>query len=177
MIARTALLGLALLTVACEGTAAPERPSGPVIDQADILSPEAEKALDDRLRRYWDQKETAIVVATVPSLKSETVESAAVRLYDSWGIGSPKTQRGVLLLIAHQDRKLRIEIGCGLQTVLPTETLAGIIREEITPHFRASDFDGGASAGVDALMRRIDTANLAPGPISRRCQQMIKEAA
>ena len=148
-----------------------------MIDHADILSPEAEKALHDRLRRYWDQKETAIVVATVPSLKSETVESAAVRLYDSWGIGSPKTQRGVLLLIAHQDRKLRIEIGCGLQTVLPTETLAGIIREEITPHFRASDFDGGASADVDALMRRIDTANLAPGPISRRCQQMIKEAA
>lgn len=177
MIARTALLGLALLTVACDREAAPERPSEPVIDRADILSPNAEKVLDDKLRRYWDQKETAIVVATVPSLKGETVESAALRLFDSWGIGSPKTQRGVLLLIAHEDRKLRIEIGCGLQTVLPTETLAGIIRDEITPHFRASDFDGGTSAGVDALMRRIDTANVAPGPVSRHCQQMMKDAA
>lgn len=177
MIARTALLGLALLTVACDRKTAPERPSEPVIDQADILSPEAEKALDDKLRRYWDQKETAIVVATVPSLKSETIEAAANRMFNDWGIGDADTNRGVLLLIAPEERKLRIEVGCGLETVLSSEVAAGIIREAIRPRFSAGDFDAGTSAGVDALITRIDTANVAPGPVSRRCQQMMKEAA
>ena len=177
MTARTALLGLALLTAACGSEAGPAKPSGPVVDAANILSPNAEAALDAKLRRYWDQKETAIVVATVPSLKDETVESAALRLYNEWGIGSAKTQRGVLLLIAHNDRKLRIEIGCGLETVLPTENLAGIIREDIVPRFKAGDLEAGTNAGVDALIRRIDSANVAPGPVSRRCREILKAAA
>lgn len=171
------LLGLALLTAACGSEAGPAKPSGPVVDAADILSPAAEAALDAKLRRYWDQKETAIVVATVPSLKGETVESAALRLYNDWGIGSAKTGRGVLLLIAPKERKMRIEIGCGLENVLPTENLAGIIREDIVPRFTAGDMEAGASAGADALMRRIDTANVAAGPVSRRCREILKEAA
>lgn len=177
MSARAALLGLALLTAACGKEADPAKPGGPVVDAADILSPAAEAALDAKLRRYWDQKETAIVVATVPSLKGEAVESAALRLYNDWGIGSAKTGRGVLLLIAPKERKMRIEIGCGLENVLPTESLAGIIREDIVPRFTAGDMEAGASAGADALMRRIDTANVAPGPVSRRCREILKEAA
>jgi uncharacterized protein len=177
VIGRAALLGFALLASACAAEAGPAKPSGPVVDQADILSPDAEKVLDDKLRRYLDQKETAIVVATVPSLKGETIESTADRMFNDWGIGDADTNRGVLLLIAPEERKLRIEVGCGLETVLPSEVAAGIIREAIRPRFSAGDFDAGTSAGVDALINRIDTANVAPGPVSRRCVQIMKDAA
>lgn len=148
-----------------------------MVDQADILSPAAEKALDAKLRRYWDQKETAIVVATVPNLKGETVEAAANRMFNDWGIGDARTSRGVLLLIAPEERKLRIEVGCGLETILPSEVAADIIREAIRPRFSDGDFEAGTNAGVEALMTRIDTANIAPGPVSGRCRQMMKDAA
>jgi len=175
--ARTALLGLALLTAACGEEADPAKPGGPVVDQADILSPAAEQALDARLRRYSDQKETAIVVATVPSLKGETIENTALAMYNGWGIGSPRTSRGVLLLVAPKERKLRIAVGCGLETVVTDETAAQIIRENIKPQFTVGDFENGVSAGVEALITRIDTANIAPGPVSARCRQMMKDAA
>jgi uncharacterized protein len=177
VIARTALFGLALLTAACGRQAAPARPGGPVVDTADILSPAAEQALDGRLRRYRDQKETAIVVASVPSLKGETIEAAANRMFNDWGIGDAQTSRGVLLLIAPEERQLRIEVGCGLETVLQNEVAAGIIREAIRPRFSEGDLEGGTSAGVEALIARIDTANVAPGPVSARCRQMMKDAA
>ncbi|MFM7378123.1 MAG: TPM domain-containing protein [Erythrobacter sp.] len=177
MSARTALLGLTLLTAACGEQADPARPSAPVVDTADILSPAAEQALDARLRRYWDQKETAIVVASVPDLKGETIESAALAMYNGWGIGSRRTSRGVLLLVAPRERKLRIAVGCGLETVVTDEAAAQIIRENIKPQFTAGDFERGVSAGVEALITRIDTANVAPGPVSARCRQMMKEAA
>ncbi|WDA41188.1 TPM domain-containing protein [Erythrobacter sp. BLCC-B19] len=171
------LLGLALFVAACDREAEPARPGAAVIDQADVLSPEAETALGTRLRRYWDHKETAIVVATVPSLKGETIEAAANRMFNDWGIGDAETNRGVLLLIAPAERRLRIEVGCGLETVLPSEVAAQIIREAIRPRFSAGDLEGGTNAGVDALIARIDTANTAPGPVSPRCRQMMKEAA
>lgn len=174
---RAALLGLTLLTAACGEEAGPARPGGPVVDTADILSPAAEQALDARLRRYWDQKETAIVVATVPSLKGETIEAAANRMFNAWGIGDARTSRGVLLLIAPQERKLRIEVGCGLETVLPDDVAADIISDTIRPRFSAGDFEDGTSAGVEALITRIDTANVAPGPMSARCRQIMKDAA
>ncbi len=174
---RIALLGLALLTAACGDEAGPARPGGPVVDTADILSPAAEKALDARLRRYWDQKETAIVVATVPSLKGKTIENTALAMYNGWGIGSPRTSRGVLLLVAPKERKLRITVGCGLETVVTNEAAAQIIRDDIKPQFTAGDFESGVSAGVEALMTRIDTANVAPGPVSARCRQIMKDAA
>ena len=177
MTPRAALASLALLTVACGREAELARPAEPVTDQADALSPAAEEALNKTLRRYWNQKETAIVVATVPSLKGETIEAAANRMFNTWGIGTAETNRGVLLLIAPEEGKLRIEVGCGLETVLPSEVAAGIIREAITPRFSAGDFDAGTSAGVDALIRRIDTANVPAGPVSRRCKQIMKAAA
>ncbi len=148
-----------------------------MVDTADILSPAAEQALDGRLRRYRDQKETAIVVASVPSLKGETIEAAANRMFNDWGIGDAQTSRGVLLLIAPEERQLRIEVGCGLETVLQNEVAAGIIREAIRPRFSEGDLEGGTSAGVEALIARIDTANVAPGPVSARCRQMMKDAA
>lgn len=178
MTARAALLlGLALLAAACAPQPAPARPEAAVADRADILSPAAEAALNARLRQYWDQKETAIVVASVPELKSEPIESAALAMYNGWGIGASDTSRGVLLLIAPAERKLRITVGCGLETVIPDAAAAQIIREDIAPRLGAGDMEGGVNAGVAAVIRRIDGANVAPGPVSARCKQIMKDAA
>ena len=177
MIVRAALLGLALLTVACGREAEPANPGAPVIDQADILSPAAEMALDAKLRRYWDQKETAIVVATVPSLKGETVDVTARRMSAEWGVGSAKTNRGVLVLIAPIERKARIEVGCGLETVVTNEAAQQIMDDAMLPRFKAGDFDAGTTGAVEALITRIDTANVAGGPVSPSCRAIMKDAA
>ena len=166
-----------MLATACASQAEPATPEGPVVDTADILSQQVEQSLERRLRDYWDQKETAIVVATLPSLEGATIEVAARTLYADWGIGSAKTNRGVLLLIAPDEKKARIEVGCGLETVVSDETAQKILDNVMVPHFKADEFDTGASAGVDALINRIDTANVPAGPVSPYCVQIMKDAA
>ncbi|MDP5102465.1 MAG: TPM domain-containing protein [Erythrobacter sp.] len=174
MIGRTALLCAALLASAC---AAEAGPVGPVVDAANILSPQAEQSLDTRLGRYWDQKETAIVVATVPSLKGETIDVTARRMFADWGIGSAPTNRGVLVLIAPNERSARIEVGCGLETVLTNAAAKHILEGEMLPRFKDGEFEAGSTAGVEALIKRIDTANVAAGPVSPFCVEMMKDAA
>ncbi|MBI1404138.1 MAG: TPM domain-containing protein [Porphyrobacter sp.] len=177
MIGRSALLGLTLLASACAAEAGPERPSEPVVDEADIISPAAEQALDKKLRRYWDEKETAIVIATMPELKNESIEIIAKRMYNQWGIGSAKTQRGVLVLIAPAERQARIEVGCGLETVVTNDAARQILDDDLLPRFAAGDFDGGTAQAVAALMTRIETAKVTPGPVSPFCVEIMKEAA
>lgn len=171
---RGALLGLALLATACGASA---EPSGPVVDEANILSDEAEKVLAERLGQYWDQKETAIVVATVPSLKGETIEVTARKLFNDWGIGSAKTNRGVLVLIAPNDREARIEVGCGLETVLTDDVAQQIMDDDLVPHFKSGEFDTGATTAAFELIQRIDTANVPAGPVTPYCVEIMKDAA
>lgn len=166
-----------MLAAACALQAEPATPEGPVVDTADVLSPPVEHSLDRRLRDYWEQKEAAIVVATVPSLKGETIEVAARNLYDNWGIGSAKTNRGVLLLIAPDEKKARIEVGCGLETVVSDEAAQKIMDDVMVPRFKANDFDAGTTAAVTALIDRIDTANVPAGPVTPYCVEIMKDAA
>lgn len=169
---RAALPALALLASACSAA-----PGVPVVDAADILSPQAEQALADRLRGYRETKETAIVVATVPSLKGETIEITARRMFADRGIGSADTHRGVLVLVAPAERKARIEVGCGLETVVTNAAAKDVLDEAMLPRFRERAFDAGVRAGVEALITRIDTAKVAPGPVSPYCVKIMKDAA
>lgn len=177
MTGRAALLGLALLASACTAEAGPSKPEGPVVDQANIISPQTEQALDRQLRRYWDEKETAIVVATVPELNSESIDIDARRMYADWGIGSARTNRGVLVLIAPTERRARIEVGCGLETVVTNDAARQILDNEMLPRFALGDFDGGTANAVSALITRIETAKVKPGPVSPFCVTLMKEAA
>lgn len=134
----------------------PPAPQGPMFDQADILPPAEEAALDAKLREYSARTGRSIVVATVGSLEGETIEMYAVKLFENWGIGGKESDQGLLLLVAPKERTVRIEVGYGLHQYV-TDALSGrIIRGEIAPRFQTGDMAGGIIAGVDALITQLD---------------------
>jgi uncharacterized protein len=146
---------LALLTAPAAAQDLPPRPQGPIYDQADLLPAAEEASLDQRLREFNAKTGNAVIVATVDSLQGAPIEDYASKLYAAWGIGGAERDTGVLLLIAKQDRKMRIEVGYGLTPYI-TDILSGrIIRDEITPRFKQGDFAGGITAGVNALLTQL----------------------
>lgn len=131
------------------------KPTGYVNDRANVLSSGVRLQLEQRLRGFAQQESTQIAVLIVASLEGDTIENAAVRIFEQWGIGTSGTDNGVLLLIAVADRKLRIEVGYGLEGRL-TDLVAGrIIRDLISPHFRNNDFDQGITSGTTAIMAAV----------------------
>ena len=149
-----------MLLVAMQATAQdfPAKPDGPVYDGADILTPDQEAALTARLFDLPTRTGNTIIVATVPSIEGETIETYAYKLFETWGIGGEKRDNGVLLLVAPNDRKVRIEVGYGLTPVI-TDILSGrIIRDDITPRFKAGDYYGGIDAGVGAIEKQLSLA-------------------
>lgn len=145
------LLGIALPLAALEIP----RPQGYVNDFADILSPPARAKIEQFLQTFEGSDSTQIVVVTVPKLQGEPIESVALQIAEAWGIGQKGKDNGALLLIAREERKMRIEVGMGLEGRL-TDLLAGrIVDNEIAPRFKAGDFDGGVAAGVSAMAKAV----------------------
>lgn len=130
--------------------------TGAVVDQAQILSPQAEEAIGTVTRQLWEKRGTQLQVLTVSSLEGLPIEEASIKVTDKWKLGDAKTDRGILLLIAPNEHQMRIEVGQGLEGELPDVTAQRIIREEITPHFKAGDYDSGVMAGVGAILRYSD---------------------
>lgn len=129
--------------------------TGYVVDQAEILSPETEQALTGIMEVLDKEDSTQLAVLTIPSLKGDNLEMYALAVAETWGIGQKGKDNGALLLIAQKERKVRIEVGYGLEGRL-TDLLAGrIIRNEITPRFKEGDFDGGVRAGVEAMIQAV----------------------
>ena len=125
---------------------------GHVNDYAGILSPAAVQGLESQLTEFEQKESTQIAVLTIPSLSGENIEEYSIRVAEAWKIGRKGLDNGAILLIAAQDRKIRIEVGRGLEGKL-TDLVAGrIIRNDIGPRFKAGDFDGGVQAGVTAIM-------------------------
>lgn len=125
---------------------------GHVNDYAGMLSPEREAALEQQLRSFEQSDSTQIVVLTIPTLGSENLEEFSIKVAESWKIGQKGIDNGVILLIAKAERKVRIEVGRGLEGKLTDLTAGRIIRGDIAPQFKAGNFDGGITAGVNALM-------------------------
>jgi uncharacterized protein len=148
------LLALLLLPLRAAALDVPKA-TGYINDRAGILSSEAEQKLESFLRGFEQSDSTQIVVLTVASLEGESLDEYALKVAESWGIGQEKTDNGALLLIAKEERKVRIEVGYGLEGRL-TDLLSGrIIDNEITPRFKAGDFDGGVIAGVAAMVEAV----------------------
>ena len=128
---------------------------GFVNDYAGLLSNEAKQKLDAKLTQLEKDTTAEVAVVTIKSLQGDTVEDYAVRLFEKWGIGKKDKNNGVLLLVALEDRKMRIEVGYGLEPII-TDARAGRIRDEqILPRFKANDYEGGIVAGVDAIEQYI----------------------
>ncbi|HEX7709324.1 MAG TPA: TPM domain-containing protein [Sphingomonadaceae bacterium] len=146
---------LALLATPAAALSFPPHPQGPIYDEADLLPPDQEAALDQRLRDFDRQTGDAVIIATVNSLQGDTIEDYAAKLYANWGIGGAERDNGVLLLVAPHERKLRIEVGYGLTPYI-TDILSGrIIRDDITPHFKQGDMAGGIEAGIGAILTQL----------------------
>jgi uncharacterized protein len=127
------------------------KPAGRVNDFAELLSAPARAALEQRLQDVETKTSSEIAVATVKSLDGMSVEEYANRLFKEWGVGQAKTDNGVLILVVPNQREMRIEVGYGLEGILP-DGLAGEIRDEqFLPRFREDDYAGGITAGVNRI--------------------------
>src|ERR1700712_2671779 len=164
--ARTILLALLLSWVfpALADVAVPPL-VGRVVDQTGTLSTNDVSALNQTIRAFEARKGSQLAVLIVPTTDGEAIEAFSLRVAEAWKIGRKKIDDGVLLVIAKNDRHLRIEVGYGLEGALTDVTSKRIIDEIITPKFRNGDFTGGISAGVDRMIRIIDGEKLpAPEP-------------
>jgi len=149
-------IGAAVGPASAQGTVTLPSPVGRVNDFANVLDPSVEATLDARLKAVEDRTTAQIAVATVPSLQGLTVEEYAERLFRTWGIGQAKVDNGVLVLVAPTDREMRIEVGYGLEGVLPDGLAGAIIRETFIPRFREDDYAGGIVAGVSRVAEIVE---------------------
>lgn len=152
-----AFLLLALLFVAAPAFAALAFPKlgGRVVDAANILPPAVEASLTQKLEALEAQTGNQLVVATVPSLGGYEIEEYGYQLGRAWGIGQKDKDTGVILLVAPNERRVRIEVGYGLEPVLTDALTSIIIRRQILPAFRAGNMPQGIEAGADAIIRQL----------------------
>ena len=127
-----------------------------VIDLAHVLPPNTVESLTARLKAHEETTSNQVTVLVLPSLEEEPLESFSHRVATTWKLGQKGTDNGVLLLVAIKERKIRIEVGYGLEGALTDARSAQIIRNEIVPRFRAGDAPGGVAAGVDAILKTIE---------------------
>jgi uncharacterized protein len=137
-----------------------------VTDQTGTLTREQQAGLERMLQEFEARKGTQIAVLMVATTKPEPIEQYALRVGEQWKIGRKKVDDGAILVVAKDDRALRIEVGYGLEGVLNDATASRIIREVIVPRFREGDFYGGINAGLDRMMRLIDGEPLPAPPKS-----------
>lgn len=126
--------------------------SGRVVDAAGILKPEERAGLEAKLKAHEDKTSDQVVVATVPALGALGIEDYANRLFREWKLGQTAKNNGALLLVAPTERKLRIEVGYGLEGALTDALSKVIISTAIAPRFKQGDYAGGLNAGVDAML-------------------------
>jgi uncharacterized protein len=151
-----ALALLALATAGCSAdTGIPSRPDGPVLDLADVLSATEESRLDQRLRRLEQETGDAIVLVSVESLGESRIEAYAYALFNTWGIGDQRTDRGVLILLAPREREVRIQVGCGLESTIPDAVAFEILHDRMRPFLKVENYAEAAHMGINALVARM----------------------
>ena len=123
-----------------------------VMDQAGILSPTAEAALNGRLEAFAAETGSQVVVLTVPDLGGVTIEEFSIRRAEEWQLGRSDQDDGVLFVVAPAERRMRIEVGYGLEGALTDAASRRILDNLVGPRFREGDFDGGVERGVDAIL-------------------------
>jgi uncharacterized protein len=134
-----------------------------VVDLTQTLSPSEQAAFEAKLKSFEETKGSQIAVLIVPTTRPEEIEQYAIRVVEAWKVGREKVDDGALLLIAKEDRKVRIEVGYGLEGVVPDLYAKRIINEVITPQFKRGNFSGGIDSALTALIGLINGEPL-PAP-------------
>lgn len=135
---------------------------GRVNDYAGVIPGQLVQSLESRLAQFERETGHQVAVLTVPTLEGEDIEGFSIRVADTWKIGKKGFDNGVILVVAIKDRRLRLEVGYGLEGVLPDAIAKRITSEYIVPRFRAQDYAGGILAGVDAVLKVIKNEPLPP---------------
>jgi uncharacterized protein len=165
----------AAVMLAGAALAAPAFPAltGRVVDAANILSPQVEGALDAKLSGLETTTGRQLVVVTLPSLQGQPIEDYGYQLGRHWGIGQKGENDGALLIVAPNEREVRIEVGYGLEPVLTDALSSVIIQSAVLPRFRAGDLEGGVTAGTDAIVQQL---SLPDGEAKTRVQQAAAQS-
>lgn len=137
-----------------------------VTDLTGTLGADQKAGLEQKLAAFEARKGAQVVVLLLPSTQPETIEQFGIRLFDAWKVGRKGVDDGAMLIVAKDDRRLRIEVGYGLEGALNDATAKRIIAETITPRFKAGDLPGGVEAGVDAILKVVDGEAL-PAPATK----------
>lgn len=154
---RLLLAFCAVLLFGGAAQAAPTFPAltGRVVDNAGILSPQTEAQLTQQLATLEQQTTRQVVVVTLPSLQGYEIEEYGYQLGRTWQIGQKGENNGALLIVAPNERKVRIEVGYGLEPVLTDALSSVILQERVLPRFRAGDMEGGVVAGAQAVIAQL----------------------
>ncbi len=150
--------------------------TGRVVDQANLLDPAQEAALTAKLQALQEQTNRQVVVATLGSLEGYDIADYGYQLGRKWalgqdGKGESEKDNGTILIVAPKERKMRIEVGYGLEPVLTDGFSSSVIRNDITPRFKAGDFSGGINAGVDKIITQL---RLPPEEAAKVAAEMSK---
>lgn len=159
LLATVVLLGVTCLpagrafSVAHAEVVFPERPTGFVNDVAEVLSAEVQAALDAELSEFEKETGNEVAILTIPTIMEYSVEEYAVRIFEKWGIGKANEDNGILFLVVVDDRKVKIEVGYGLEGVITDGTAGAILDAEVVPWFREGNYETGIVAGTDEIVR------------------------
>jgi uncharacterized protein len=164
---RAALLFLCLHSVAAWAEVPVPPLTARVTDLTNTLDAQQRSALEQRLAAFEQQKGAQVAVLIVPSTQPETIEQYSIRVTDQWKLGRKGVDDGVLLLLAKDDRTLRIEVGYGLEGSIPDAIANRIIEELMVPKLRQGDFVGAIGAGIDGILQRISGEPLPEPPKQR----------
>ncbi len=147
--------------------------SGRVNDLAALLNDAAKQRLEQKLAEIERTTGAQVVVLTVPSLEGENLEEYSHRVASTWKLGQKEKDNGVLFLIARDDRKMRLEVGYGLEAVLPDLASRRILDNLVRPRFRDGDFEGGIEAGADAIAKNLRGESLPPEALADQSHEEI----
>lgn len=161
----TRLLLVAWLALAPPAAALEVPPlTGRVVDRADLLSPGAEQSIAADLAALEQRTGVQVAVLTVPSLEGDPLEDFSLRVAEAWQLGRAGVDDGALLLVARDDRQMRLEVGYGLEPRLTDLASRRILDDVVRPRFRAGDYEGGVAAGVSAVMAVVEQGESALPP-------------
>jgi uncharacterized protein len=164
------LLLLAFLMVAPARAQTFPALTGQVVDSANLLSPEQKADLTAKLQALEQQSSHQMVVVTVPDLQGYEIEDYGYKLGRAWGIGQKKVDDGLLLIVAPKERKVRIEVGYGLEPIVTDALSSVIVQNQILPAFRKGDMAGGIVAGTNAL---VDILKLPDDQATARAKALV----
>lgn len=156
--------GVALCATPLYAYSSPGKPAGFVNDFAKVISAETKLSLESELSTFEKSSGNEITVVTISDMGGDYIEHYAPQLFKEWGIGKSKNDNGVLLLLSIKERSLRIEVGYGLEGILPDNVAKRIIESDIVPQLKAGDYNSAVTLGARSIMARVSGENIGETP-------------